>query len=249
MATEHPNLGNAPIREALIDFRVRLGREVELDTLAHLADSFGGDYPDRKPIHRFHGQISFGEGGVVTSQEGGGLYGYRITSHDGLNVGQIRLDGFTFSRLMPYRSWDSMIRDAWPIWDRYVSELQPAGVGRVATRFINVLRLPPRTTLDDVLTAPPQIPAGLPATCSALLFRYVTEATEDIAATVSVATEPAGDPQSVSAVFDIDCYIHHEFSVTNREMAGIKEALAKLRERKNNIFFRSITPEALEAWR
>ena len=249
LATEYPNLGKAPIREALIDLRVRLGRDVELTALATLADSLAADYPQRSPIHQFHGQIGFSESGVVATQEGGGLLGYRITSHDGLNVAQVRLDGFTFSRLAPYQSWGSMVRDAWPIWERYVSDLRPVGVGRVATRFINVLRLPPMTTLDHFLTEPPRMSAGLPATCSAFLFRYVTEATDEIAASVSLATETSGDPQSVSLVFDIDCYIHGEFSVRSRETAGIEQALARLRDRKNDIFFRSVTPEALEMWR
>jgi len=57
LATDHPNLGKAPIREALIDLRVRLGRDVELAALAALADSLAADYPERTPIHQFHGQI------------------------------------------------------------------------------------------------------------------------------------------------------------------------------------------------
>lgn len=249
LATEHPNLGSAPIREALIDFRVRLGREVDLEVLGGLADSLTDDYPNRTPIHQFHGQIGFNEHGVVAKQEGGGQYGHRITSANGLNVAQLCLDGFTFSRLKPYQSWGSMVGAAWSIWERYVDVLRPLGVARVATRFINVLRLPPRTALDRFLTAPPKMPPGLPTTCSAFLFRYVTEATGDTAAIVSLATEPSPDPQSVSVVLDIDCYAHRDFSVTGGGVAGMTRTLDELRNRKNEIFFRSVTPEALEMWR
>jgi len=249
LATEHPNLRHAPIREALIDFRVRLGRDPGRGALRDLADSLADEYPQRNPIHEFHGQIGFGDTGVVATQEGGGLHGYRITSRDGLRIAQIRLDGFTFSRLKPYQSWQRMVGDTWPIWERYVSELRPAGVGRVATRFINVLQLPRETSLDRFLAAPPRIPSGLPSSCSAFLFRYVTEATSGIAATVSLAAEPFGDPRSVSVVLDIDCYMRREFSVTDGNMAGIEEALAELRNRKNDIFFRSVTPKALEMWK
>ncbi len=248
-ATVGPSLSNAPIREAVIDFRVRLGRDTGLDAIRRLADSAVQEYPRRDPIHQFHGQIRFDDGGIVAERQGSGLHGYRITSRDGLNVAQVRLDGFTFSRLMPYRSWGDMVRDAWPIWRRYVAELRPVGVARVATRFINVLQLPPETDLGHFLTAPPQIPAGLPATCSAFLFRYVTEATDGMAATVSLATEPPEDSGSVSVVLDIDCYEHREFTVTGGEMAGIRNALSELRVRKNDIFFRSVTPQALEMWK
>ena len=222
---------------------------MDLDALGQLADSLADDYPQRHPIHQFHGQIGFDERGVVAKQEGGGLYGHRITSPDGLNVAQLRLDGFTFSRLRPYQSWRSMVDDAWPIWERYVDVLRPLGVARVATRFINILRLPPRTTLDRFLTAPPKMPQGLPTTCSAFLFRYVTEATDDAAAIVSLATEPSRGPQSVSVVLDIDCYAHRDFSVTGGGVTGMAKTLDELRQRKNDIFFRSVTPEALEMWR
>jgi len=127
--------------------------------------------------------------------------------------------------------------------------LRPEGAGRVATRFINVLQLPRDTSLDRFLAAPPRIPSGLSSTCSAFLFRYVPEATAGIAATVSLAAEPFEDPRTVSVVLDIDCYVHREFSVTNGKMTGIEEALAELRNRKNDIFFRSVTPKALEMWK
>ena len=93
------------------------------------------------------------------------------------------------------------------------------------------------------------MPPGLPATCSAFLFRYVTEATGGTAAIVSLAMEPSQDPQSVSVVLDIDCYAQRDFSVTGGGVTGMAKTLDELRKRKNDIFFRSVTPEALEMWR
>ena len=249
MTKECPHLERAPIREALIDFRVRPGIGVEHTPLAELADSLANDYPLQDPIRQFHGQIAFDESGLGVRSEGGGVYGRRVASRDGLNVAQLRPDGFTFSRLAPYQSWKGMVSDAWPVWERFVAVVRPLGVGRVATRFINCLQVPPRAPLDRFLTAPPQIPPGLPTACSAFLFRYVTEATDGIATTVSLATETNKDPEAVSLVLDIDCYAHREFSVAGGAMVDIKETLTRLRERKNAVFFKSFTPETLEMWK
>ncbi|MCY4572102.1 MAG: TIGR04255 family protein [Gemmatimonadetes bacterium] len=249
MTQEFPNLSRAPVHEALVDFRVRSRGNLKAERLADLADSFVADYPRRDPIHRFHGQISFDDQDAVSEQPNKELYGQRITSADGLNVAQLRIDGFTFSRLAPYESWHGMVNSAWHVWERYFRELRPKGVGRVATRFINVLTIARMRPLDHLLTAPPLLPPGLPATCSAFLFRYVTEATDGIASTVSLATESGSHPESVGLVLDIDCYANREFSVKDGDMLEIKETLERLRERKNTIFFRSIRPEILEDWR
>ena len=67
------------------------------------------------------------------SQKGPQLLGYRLDSADGLNVAQVRIDGFTFSRLMPYESWDRMVEDAWVVWKRYLATSRPLGIERIAT--------------------------------------------------------------------------------------------------------------------
>ncbi len=128
MTKECPHLERAPIREALIDFRVRPGIGVEHTPLAELADSLANDYPLQDPIRQFHGQIAFDESGLGVRSEGGGVYGRRVASRDGLNVAQLRPDGFTFSRLAPYQSWKGMVSDAWPVWERFVAVVRPLGV-------------------------------------------------------------------------------------------------------------------------
>ena len=47
----------------------------------------------------------------------------------------------------------------------------------------------------------------------------------------------------------LDGVLTAPFSVKSQEMAGIREALSELRVRKNAIFFRSVTHEAMEMWK
>ena len=244
--TGHPTLERTPIREALIDFRVNLGTGSVLEALEALAHSLREDFPTQDLIHQFHGQIRFDPDGVVAEQPQGGLHGHRLVSADGLDVAQVRYDGFTFSRLAPYESWVQMLDHAWPVWERYVSGLRPMGVSRIATRFINCIEVPPHGRLDKVLTAPPQVPAGWPSACSAFLFRYVLKATDDITANVSFATEAGANHEFASLLLDIDCYKLSDFPTSGE---AIKETLEKLRKIKNDVFFESLTSETLESYK
>ncbi len=46
------------------------------------------------------------------------------------------------SRLPPYEDWAKLLIETKRIWTQYVERLAPQRVTRVATRFINNLRLP-----------------------------------------------------------------------------------------------------------
>ena len=158
--SEHPHLGNAPIREALIDFRVRLPSDSSPETLLTLTEALRAEFPKVGPIQQFQGEIQFSGEGPVSVQKGPQLLGYRLESTDGLNIAQIRIDGLTFSRLEPYESWDRMVEDTWVVWERYLARSIPLGTERIATRFINRIGLPPSGHLAEVFSVPPVVPDG-----------------------------------------------------------------------------------------
>ena len=230
-----------------MDFRVRLPNEGRAERLKALCAELVNLYPEQQPVHQFHGEIRFDESGVAATEQAARRYGYRLHSADEKRVVQIRPDGFTFSRLRPYESWDDMIEEAWPVWERYVDELRPPGASRVATRFINVLPVTPGQPLDHLLTVPPQLPPGLPSKLAGFVLRYVTEPTGGIASIVSLATEENSQPPSL--VLDIDCFSRRDFSVTSSGMKVMKEVLEELRERKNAVFFSTVCANALEQWK
>ena len=238
--SEHPNLRNAPIREALIDFRVRLPADFSQETLRDLADSLQSEFPKVGPIHQFQGQIEFGDEGPVAIQRGPQLLGYRLESPTGLDVAQIRIDGFTFSRLAPYESWDRMVEDAWVVWERYVEGLRPLGIERIATRFINGIALPPSGQLAEVFRVPPGVSDGR---MEAFLFRYHLAPREGVTAIVSLATEDGSD---TSMILDIDCFVRKSFSTDSE---SLRLQLPKVRDAKNRIFFNALTPQAIERFK
>ncbi|MDE2804229.1 MAG: TIGR04255 family protein [Gemmatimonadota bacterium] len=238
--SEHPHLARAPIREALIDLRVRLAPEFSQDTLRTLADELAAHYPNVGPISQYQGQIQIGDEGPVTVQKGPLLLGYRLESEDGRHVAQIRVDGFTFSRLAPYESWDRMIDHAWVVWERYTDATNPMGIERIATRFINRIPLAASGQLGEVFSMPPRVPDG---TIDALLFRYQLAPREGVTGIVTLATEDSAEP---SMVLDIDCFVRRSLP---SDEETLRRHLPQLRDAKNRIFFGSLTPAALEGFK
>ena len=238
--SEYPHLRNAPIREALIDFRVRLPADFSQEALRVLADSLASEFPKVGPIHQFQGQIEFGEEGPVAIQKDPQLLGYRLESHTGLDVAQIRIDGFTFSRLAPYESWDRMVEDAWVVWERYVEDLRPLGIERIATRFINRIALPPSGQLAAVFRVPPGVSDGR---MEAFFFRYQLAPTDGVFTIVSLATEEGTD---ASVILDIDCFVRRSFA-TDKET--LQRQLPKIRDAKNRVFFGSLTSATIRRFK
>lgn len=201
-----------------------------------LANSLQSEFPNVGPIHQFQGQIEFGDEGPVATQKGPQLLGYRLESATGLDVAQIRIDGFTFSRLAPYESWDRMVADAWIVWERYVESLKPLGIERIATRFINGIALPPSGQLAEVFRVPPGASDGR---MEAFLFRYQLAPMDGVTAIVSLATEDGSD---ASVILDIDCFVRKSLPT---DTESLHRQLPKVRNAKNRIFFSALTSETI----
>lgn len=154
------HLQHAPITEALVDMRVRTrdGLTIERLRQAIVAEEFG--YYLKGPIAQ--GTIAFRlDANGTASQEiaDAQQIGVRLHSRDEKYVAQFQLGGFTLSRLAPYEDWSTLVGECKRLWSVYLQALKPAAVIRIATRFINNLRLPMETgasyQISDLLTYPP----------------------------------------------------------------------------------------------
>lgn len=245
---KYPLLTKAPIREAIFDLRVRFGTPPDGQILEDLAAEFKREFPVVEPMRLFQGQFTFGDDGLVATSRSDDFVGLKLTSPDGSNVAQLRNNGFTFSRLKPYQSWDQLRRDAWSLWDRYREVVQPEGVTRVAGRFINEFRLPPKgAALTDYFKTPPEIPDGVPNRVTSMLYRYVLAPEDGVVSNVSLATGNSESPQEYSImILDIDCYVRDDWVADD---ASIGEQFEKIRDMKNRIFYGSITPRMVDMHR
>lgn len=238
-------LNNAPIKEAVIDFRTTLKEEIDVEKFDAAYDAISEQYPKKEILLRGKFGVQFEEKKAVSTTVDSNQTGYRYTSADGKYVVQFRIDGFTLSRMEPYTVWGDLRSEAARLWEIYNSVANVATVTRVATRYINVMRVPMDDLKEfgDYLVCPPEVPETLPQSVSSFLTRIVLrEPTSGAQCILTQALEgPDLENRLVPIVLDIDVFIEGQFLVTEGQYW---QELDHLRNFKNKVFFESITENA-----
>ncbi|PIU22973.1 MAG: hypothetical protein COT13_05545 [Chloroflexi bacterium CG08_land_8_20_14_0_20_45_12] len=236
------HLNNAPIIEAIIDFRTRLPATFDATRFSSLKAELSDGYPQMEESRAFEAGVKIKGKQVQQILEDKGLRGYRFESQDGKNVAQFRQDGFTFSRLKPYTNWQGVLGEAKRLWKLYVDRAFPDLIVRITVRYINQLNVPlPIDDFAQYLTAPPVIPKNLPQDVSDFLTRVtICDRRLDIKAHIIQALEKSSKPDNVTIILDIDVFKQKESGFDELEMW---QAFEQFRDLKNRIFFGSITEE------
>ncbi|MFZ0255781.1 MAG: TIGR04255 family protein [Gammaproteobacteria bacterium] len=240
------HLSNAPIKEALIDIQVALSGALATEALDSKYERLASDYPKHETLQRGEFGLHYSEGQPTKAAISHSLVGYRYTSQDGKHVVQFRRDGYTFSRLEPYHTWEEMKEEAARLWQAYVEAATPSVITRIATRYVNVMELPLPTELAQYLTAPPAIPLGLNQELSGFFSRVEIREPSIKARGIITQVLESGREDYASVVLDIDVFMTRQFEVENDEHW---QCLDKLRDFKNTVFFKSITQTAAEQFK
>jgi uncharacterized protein (TIGR04255 family) len=236
------HLKNAPIVEALVDLQVHLPADARVEQFDSFYKGILQSYPKKQERRRWEGRFSLD--GKVEGQktEYKGIDGYRYTSADGTQIIQTRLDGYTFSRLRPYETWEQLRDQALKHWRMYVEVAHPNVVHRIALRYINRLEIQrPLRDFSDYLTAPPIIPKELPQGLSNFLTRVVIPK-EPIGNAIITQALQEVKGNVIPIILDIDVIHVGQYSPKENRIVGILE---ELRLFKNEIFFASVTEELL----
>jgi uncharacterized protein (TIGR04255 family) len=241
------HLKNAPIIEALLDIRVKLAKSFKVEKFETLKSDLSDSYPitERQEFLRQHHLFMKGKPQFSPLEEG--ISGYFYKTKDKKEIAQFRRDGFTLNRLHPYTEWDDLIAKTKNLWSLYKKIANPEAVTRLAVRYINNLKLPlPFGDFSEYLCVPPNIPEGLPQAVNNFLNRItIYDSTQDIAANITQSLERgAQSPKNnhIIIILDIDVYRQGDFSMDNQE---IWENFEKLRNMKNDIFFKYITEKTV----
>lgn len=240
------HLRNAPIREAVLDLRIREGTPPDLQLLRRVLQEAGVE--DIKVLRRGSFTITFsGLGSPSGEVDEGEPVGVRGTSADGLHVVQLRGDGMTFSRLPPYEDWRAFRSAARPFVERFLSAVEPASVDRAGLRYINHFKLPYPSKVEEYFRAVPPIPEELPQHVSNLLLRLtIHDPGRDFSAHVTQALLDELDPQRWGFILDIDAF---RAGMLPAALNELWETLEELRVFKNRVFFGLITDRAKEQCR
>lgn len=240
---EKKHLENAPITEALIDIRVKLSTNFDVAVFDSLNTKELSDYPLKEKQSEYSADLKVDKDKPSIKTRSKGVKGFIYKTKDNKNVVQFRRDGFTFNRLRPYTKWEEIISTAKRLWFIYAEYARPLEVTRIATRYINQIKLPlPINDFSKYMKAPPQNPLNVDTINGYLnrikLFDQENQIGTNIIQTLEMGTEKG----TITLLLDIDSYMNKNFQSDDPE---IWNQFNKLRIKKNSVFFNSLTDEAI----
>jgi uncharacterized protein (TIGR04255 family) len=234
---------NAPITEAIIDLRVKPREGLTMQIVESVRDGEEAAYPEVRKLNIARGELEIGERVAASAVQQ--QVGISNISPDKKQVFQSRTDGFTFSRLAPYETWDPFRNEARRLWTLYRERVRPTEVCRLAVRYVNRFDLPgTRVELKDYFRTTPEISSDLPQVMNGFFFRVVLPQ-EDLNGQVLINETiiPPAKPDVLSVVLDIDLFRDIEVPNDEESIWGFFE---KLRARKDEILEACITDRAKE---
>jgi uncharacterized protein (TIGR04255 family) len=234
----------APIKEAIIDIQIESSPSHTPANFENLETSLPEGYAQRRKLilGQVRGQM---EGGLLTAAANQEQMGYAFVGGEGKHVVHFKVNGFTFSRLAPYQTWEQLRNEAKTLWNSYRQVVGSTPVVRVGLRYVNQLDIPlPVRDLRDFIRVYPEISSDL-AQQLAGFFVQVQIPQEDIDAMLIIneAMVPPADPSVVSVVLDIDVIKQGLRLESDDDVWNTMEAL---RVRKNLVFEGCITNNTRE---
>lgn len=237
--SEKKHFPHAPIKEALINIQTAFPNKITAERLNSKYAQIAQQYSQPKIIQQDEVVGLFSEDGLPSKTTvGHTVAGYRYRSKDGRHVVQFRTDGFTFSRLEPYDTWEQMKAEAAKLWDVYVEAVSPSLVTRIGARYVNVLKLPLAAKLEDYLETPPKIPDGLNQELGGFFARINISEPEIKAQGFLIQATEGVSGNHLPVFLDIDVFMIKQFALGTDDFWPCFEQLRAL---KNKVFLKSIT--------
>ena len=245
------NLPHAPIVEAVIEIRARASEALEETLLRTSIEPKLAGYAFLDSLREYQGEVKF-EGGKLSSQQVQdiGWKGVRFRSTDEKHIAQFNRDGFVFSRLEPYLSWEELESEGRRLWNIYKDLAQPVDTQRLGLRFINRIKLPPGELLfEDYIQPAPTSPHGLELPFHGFMHKDTLGVPgHPYAINVIRTIQQLNGSMSggVALILDIDVFTTQAFDLDNAVLA---KRLLEMRWLKNKAFFGSITEKAVKIFR
>jgi uncharacterized protein (TIGR04255 family) len=245
------NLPRAPIVEAVIEIRARATKALEETSLRTAIEPKLAGYVFLDSLREFHSEVKL-EGGKPPIQKvsDAGWKGVRFRSSDEKHIAQFNRDGFVFSRLEPYLTWEELESEGKRLWNIYKDFAQPVEIQRLGLRFINRIKLLPGELLfEDYIQPAPSSPHGLELPFHGFMHKDTLGVPGHPYAINVIRTIQqlnGGVDGGVALILDIDVFTTQGFDLDN---TVLQRRLLEMRWLKNKVFFGSITAKALEMFR
>lgn len=229
----------APIMEAIIDFRVVASEGITLENLSAIKEALRVGFPEQHDL--LEGELKLDAVPQSTVKN----IGFRLVDDTNRKVLQITMEGFTFSHLPPYHSWDALRDETQELWETYKTICRVSAVSRIGIRYINRFDFPATHRINAYLLLSPSIPQYRNRELGGL-FMQLQIPQPDIESMLVInqgLVEPP-DPDTMSMILDLDLFRQSAWNV--QDDTGMWKFLETLRDRKNEVFEASITQKARE---
>ncbi len=244
------HLPRAPIVEAVIDIRARSSAVLEEAVLKPQLEAKLSDYQflDSQKQFQIQHEVSLKDDALPDPViRDLGWKGLRFQSADKKHIAQFNRNGFVFSRLEPYQSWEQLYDEGMRLWRVYVKLAQPVEIYRIGLRYINRIQLPPDVLrFEDYLKPAPESPKNLDLPFHSFMHQdtlAVPEHPYAINVIRTIQSPPAPGVQGLSLILDIDVFTTQGFEL---DEVALERRLREMRWLKNKVFFGSVTPNALK---
>lgn len=245
---EFEHLPRAPIAEAVIDIRTRPAVVLEEGVLKPQLEAKLSGYQfldSQREIAIQHQVHPVGDAPPSSVIRDLGWKGLRFQSPNKKHIVQFNRDGFVFSRLEPYETWQKLHDEGMRLWKDYVELAQPIEVHRIGLRYINRIQLPPNELrFENYLEPAPVPPKGLDLPFHSFLHQDTLGVPgHSYAMNVIRTIQPprAQGTTGFGLILDIDVFTTQGFELV---AATLERRLLEMRWLKNKVFFGSVTPTA-----
>jgi uncharacterized protein (TIGR04255 family) len=242
-----PHYDRAPITEALIDLRIQAPQSFRFEDLEALKPLIS-EYPIEETRSLAQGTFQFGPSvqAVATQIP----WAVVLRNQNKNQVVQIGVDGFTFSRLAPYETFERLRDEARRLWDCYREFVKPQKITRLGLRYINQFNFPgpslePATYLNTFPHLSESLPEELRSFDHFLLNLRLPQPdlSEKAFLIINEGGAPMAVPGTIPFVLDLGLIVETPPDTNEQQLWAFFD---KLRIRKNQYFEASITDRARE---
>lgn len=241
-----PLLSRAPIVEAVIGVTARAESAWEESAISERFRQRLPGYPSVHSHREIRHELKFAaDAQPEQAVHDMGWRGLRCESADKLHIAQFNRDGFSFSRLKPYQSWEQFSQEGMRLWELYNEVAQSSEIQRLGLRFINRIEFSQvEVKLEDFLENPPKPPRGMDIPFEGFLHHDTLAVPgRPYGINVIQTVQPSqGADASWGVILDIDIFTTEP--IVNQDL--IRQHLTQMRWLKNKVFFGSITSKTLE---
>ncbi len=245
---EFPHLKNAPIVEAALEIRTIPEFEWDEKKTRVMIEQNIKEYPNiqiqKESLTQLHPP---NPPKPIYSDR---WRGYLCKSSDNLNILQVNIESFVFSRIKPYENWERFFSEALKLWGIYKEYAKVKSIRRLGLRFINKISVHNTNSIniDDYLTYPPHTPDNMDMLFTEFLHRD-SLAAPNYPYNVTIIRALKANPKINGAdiIIDIDVF---DLSLENSSEISIellKTKFSEMRWLKNEIFFKTLKKEKWES--